>query len=226
MLGAQRRISFLAALAAAGAAAASASAHPDGRGRDAHCRAPRVTGMSLAAARKALVRAGCKVVVRDRQPAGVHISPLVPDPLQLIASQSPAAGRSTRTVTVWLKPLCAQSADPGPSLQEPLVTAGPTELISGLYLDGGPLRRSPNCRKGVPSPGTIAVAEAGSGRVVATQTVTSGHLATIALAPGAYLLTGTFADATVNDNPLQPPAQSVTISAGRSVREDVIANIP
>src|SRR5580693_8545260 len=134
MLLTQRCISILATLAAVGMLAASASAHIGGRGSDIHCRAPHVTGMSLAAARRALARAGCKVVVHDRQPTGGHMSPLIPNPLQLVASQSPGAGRAAGVVAIWLKPLCPQSTEPGPGLQEPLVTAGPTELISGLYL--------------------------------------------------------------------------------------------
>jgi hypothetical protein len=40
---------------------------------------------------------------------------------------------------VSLVPLCVQSALPGAPQGEPFVTAGPTELVSGLYLGGGPL---------------------------------------------------------------------------------------
>jgi hypothetical protein len=226
MFSTRLRISLpLAAFVATGVFAVSAGAHGGGQARGAHCRAPRVTGLTLATARRALARAGCRVVVRDHQPTTGTINPLTPEPQQLVAAETPAAGRlAARAVTISLKPLCMQSADPGPSLREPLVTAGPTELLSGIYLDGGPLVSSPRCRKGVPSAGTITVAESGSGRVVASQTVASGQLASIALAPGTYLLTGTFGDAAANNRPIAPP-QSVTIPAGHSVREDVIANI-
>jgi hypothetical protein len=215
-----------AALAAAGAFAVSAGAHDGGRARGGRCRTPHVTGLSLLAARRALARAGCKVVVHDSQPAGGHITPLTPDPRQLIATQSPAAGRAARTVTISLRPLCAQSAEPGPPPGEPLVKPGPTELISGLYLDGGPLVLSPRCRQGVPSAGTITVADAAGGHVIATQAVAGGSLATIALAPGSYLVTGTFADASVNGRPIQTDPVSVAIPAGGSVRLDVVTAIP
>ncbi|HEY3828569.1 MAG TPA: hypothetical protein VGL57_05180 [Solirubrobacteraceae bacterium] len=106
------------------------------------------------------------------------------------------------------------------------MSAGPTELISGLFLDGGPLRMSPRCRQGEPAAGTIEVTDAVTGAVVASRAVAAGKLAEIALAPGAYAVRGTFVSATVNGRPITTPPVTVTISAGKTVRQDVSASIP
>lgn len=62
-------------------------------------------------------------------------------PDRIIARQSPKPGAPAHVPSVWLEPRCDESADPGPPRGEPLITRGPTSLISGLYLDGGPLVR-------------------------------------------------------------------------------------
>jgi hypothetical protein len=131
-----------------------------------------------------------------------------------------------RTVTVWLKPLCFQSADPGPPAGEPLVKRGPTELVSGLFLAGGPLSRSPRCRSGTPSPGTITVTSSTTGAVVASDNVARGQLATIPLAPGTYTIQGTFGNAFTNGQAMKTQPQQVTITAGYTVRQDVVVAIP
>jgi hypothetical protein len=100
-----------------------------------------------------------------------------------------------------------------------------TELISGLFLDGGPLRRARQCRPGVPFPGTITVTSAATGKVVANDKVASGHLAKIRLVAGAYTITGTFADAFSNNEPIKARPRTVTIAAGTTVRQDVEASI-
>ena len=158
--------------------------------------------------------------------AGAHVQ--APG-VQTIRSQSPRGGQHGRVVTVWVNPACANSALPGPPEGEPLLTAGPTELISGLYLDGGPLRlwSEPRCtfHPGVPGAGTITVRDPDSGSVVATQTVTSGHLATIPLAPGTYTVEGTFGDAIINGQPGRSFPKTVQIPAGKTVRQDVVLNV-
>jgi len=64
-----------------------------------------------------------------------------------------------------------------------------------------------------------------TGAVLATQTSTDGHLATIPLPAGSYTIVGTFANATING---QHPTQSmsVQIPPGASVREDFVLQIP
>jgi hypothetical protein len=62
--------------------------------------------------------------------------------------------------------------------------------------------------------------------VVAEQTVSTGKLANIPLAPGAYLVRVTFANATSNGKPIQTIPVSVQIPTHRVVRRDVLASIP
>jgi hypothetical protein len=105
---------------------------------------------------------------------------------------------------------------------------GPTELISGFYLDGGPLARfsSPGCRRPEPPPGagTVEVIDSATGAVVAAQTSTPGRFVEIQLPAGSYTIVGTFADAIVNgQHPTQ--SRSVEIPAGHSVREDFTFSI-
>jgi hypothetical protein len=115
---------------------------------------------------------------------------------------------------------------PGPPAGEPFVTAGPTELVSGLYIAGGPFEIFPGrCRHGTPGAGTIAVIDQASGATVASATITKGHLATIPLAPGTYTIDGTFADATVNGVPIKS-SLSITIPAATTVRQDIVASVP
>lgn len=100
-----------------------------------------------------------------------------------------------------------------------------TELVSGLFLGGGPLRLSKRCRHGVPSAGAITVTNAATGTVVASVKVASGRLAKIPLVAGTYTITGTFADAFRNNEPIQAQPQTVTIATRTTVRQDVSAPI-
>lgn len=213
---------------AAGAAMHAAMA-PARRARHACAHVPRLVGLSLSAARRRAARAGCKVQAREAGSGQIVEKRLNGRyAAQAVLRQAPRAGRAGGvgwTVAVWLKPLCHQSADPGPPAGEPFVKPGPTELISGLFLGGGPLVSSPRCRSGTPSPGTIAVTNPSTGAVIASDSVASGQLATIPLAPGTYAITGTFASAFVNNQPIKTPPLQVTIPAGDAVRQDVVANI-
>ena len=178
-------------------------------------RVPKLVGLSLSVARTRSAQTGCKLRVREAGTGQVvEEPPSGPSSAQIITRQTPHAGGVGRIVTVWLKPLCDQSADPGPPAHEPRVQRGPTELVSGLFLDGGPLRRAPQCRSGTPSPGTITVSNQ-TGMVIASDKVYPGKLARIRLAPGTYTIHGTFADATRNGQPIETEPQAVTITAGR-----------
>jgi len=117
-------------------------------------------------------------------------------------------------------------AAPGPPAGEPFVSTGPTELRNGLFLAGGPLTIFPGrCRAGVPGAGTIAVIAGATGATVATGTVAAGRLATVRLGPGTYRVNGTFADVRVNGLPMKSSV-SVTIPAGHTVRQDLLASVP
>jgi len=190
--------------------------------RAAMCRAPRVTGLVLGVAREHAAKAGCSLRLMG--------APVQRATMQTISRQSPRPGGHARVITVWVNPLCSGSAARGPGLSEPFVTSGPTELVSGLYLAGGPLRHwsEPRCdaRVGTPGAGTITVSNAAGTIVVATQSVTEGKLARIPLAPGAYTLTGTFANATSNGQQIRTRPQIATIPRGETVRQDVVESIP
>jgi hypothetical protein len=62
--------------------------------------------------------------------------------------------------------------------------------------------------------------------IVASKTVADGQLARIPLPAGTYTILGTFADATSNGQPMHSIARTVTVPAGKTVRQDVFANIP
>jgi hypothetical protein len=187
------------------------------------CKAPNVVGVSYSMASRALQASGCRVAVRQLRGHGQYRAPSAPAGQQLVGRQSPAGGARTATVTIWLAPLCVQSAAPGPTDGLPAVSPGPTELIAGLFLRGGPLVSSTHCRRGTPSAGTLVVASS-TGHVIARRSVRAGRYAVFPLAPGRYLLSGTFAASTGTGQGTGPVA--VTISARRTTRRNVVAEIP
>jgi len=186
------------------------------------CRIPRLTGLVLSVARERAAKAGCAIRL-----TGAHVD--APG-VQTIRRQASGRGRHGRFVTVWVNPVCSGSALEGAGISEPLVTAGPTELISGLYILGGPLRlwSEPRCmpRPGEPGAGTITVRDRANGAIVASQTVTRGHLATIPLPPGTYSIQGTFRGATINEHPGGSFPTTVQILPGHAVRQDVFLSVP
>jgi hypothetical protein len=185
------------------------------------CRAPRLTGLTLSVARKRAARVGCKLRVKG--------AVLEEADVQTVERQSPARGGRSASVTVWLNPYCRREAAYGPEFKEPVVRPGPTELVSGFFLVGGPDDRQfsdPGCKLPAPSPGagTVEVTNV-SGGVVATQTSTSGHFVEIPLPAGSYTITGTFLGATINGVHPQE-SESIVIPSGHSVRQDFFLNIP
>ena len=201
-------------------ASGSASAHRPmtvGTG----CHVPSLTGLTLSVARKRAQHAHCRLRVKGAalERAGV----------QTVERQSPARGRRSASVTVWLNPACRREAEYAPELKEPLVTPGPTELVSGFFLVGGPDDRQfsdRGCKLPAPPPGagTVEVTNA-SGEVVATQASTSGHFVEIPLPAGSYTITGTFLGATINEvHPKE--SEAVVIPPGHTVRQDFFLSIP
>jgi hypothetical protein len=186
------------------------------------CHAPLLEGLTFKLARVIAGRAGCKIRVKG--------TPLVLARVQTVARQSPAAGGVTSTVTVWLNRACRRGGDVGPEIHEPAVTVGPTKLVSGFYLVGGPPPHyfsAPKCpRHPEPPPGggTVEVINA-SGVVVATQTSAARQFSEIPLPAGSYTIRGTFLNAIVNGaHPIR--SQSVVIPAGHTVRQDFVLSIP
>jgi hypothetical protein len=189
------------------------------RASAAACDVPSLTGLTLRNARARAIRAGCTLRLVDVQPPGARAR-------QRVVQQVPTSGVSARPIRVWLAPRCPK---PGPTslpAREPLLTVGPTELISGFYVVGGPVFPPWICPR-VPEPeaDTITVIEPTTGMTVGSATVGEGQLAVIPLAPGTYEVQA--APATPVSN-LGPPTtdKTVTIPAGMSVREDFIAAVP
>jgi hypothetical protein len=102
---------------------------------------------------------------------------------------------------------------------EPYVTRGPTEIVVGLYVQGGAF--DPNCRRQPPRGpygGTVVVRGA-SGAVVARETLrVSGKLFVIHVAPGRYTIS------TQRGGFVEP--ESVTVRAGYTVRRDLFEDVP
>jgi len=106
--------------------------------------------------------------------------------------------------------------------REPQVRHGPTELVAGLYVEGGPapLPGCPQQPRG-PFRGTLTAVSARTGAVVARRTLhADGRLFVLPLAPGTYLLRATSAGG------LRTLPQRVTIPAHHTVRQDVFVAVP
>lgn len=180
-----------------------------------------LTGLAISVAEVRAEKAGCHLRL-----AG---SPVQRPTIQTIRRQSSRTGRRGPIVTAWVNPLCSGSAAWGPPRDEPLHSPGPTELVSGLYLDGGPLslRSAARCTSlsGTPGAGTITVTDPASGAILATETVVNGQLARIRLPAGTYTLVGTFANAMSDNQNMQSPPRSVTIRSGQTTRQDVSVSI-
>ena len=176
----------------------------------------------LTRVRRRVHRAGCRLRIK-----GARVKEAA---VQTVTRQRPAPGRTANSVTVWANPLCDRSGLPGPPPGEPIVTAGPTRLVSGLFVEGGPLVlfSAARCRSRPARSwaGTITVADPATGAIVATESVAAGRLATIDLAPGLYSVSGTFASASANGRGLQTRPVAVQIRAGKTVRQDVSLDVP
>ena len=104
--------------------------------------------------------------------------------------------------------------------REPYVTRGPTEVVVGLYVQGGAL--VPNCPQEPRGPdgGTVAL-RAHGGKIVARETLgTAGKLFVLPVAPGNYTISAKIA----NRVRLRPV--SVTVRKGYTVRHDLFEDVP
>ena len=206
-------------------AAAVSGMAPASTGADqarAGCVAPDVVGVTYARARSVLLASGCSVATRQLPARGGELyTPPSPDPRQLVGSQSPRAGGRAASVTLRLKPLCSQPAAPGPDSRGASSVKGPTELVAGLFVAGGPLELSSSCRHGTPSAGSLAVTRP-DGMPVSSRSVRAGRYAVFPLKPGRYLLSGTFSGS--GNRPTEP--QAVTVAAHRTTHLDVVEDVP
>jgi hypothetical protein len=99
--------------------------------------------------------------------------------------------------------------------------AGHTGLVSGLYIQGGPMPPPPcTSEPRGPYAGTIRVVNPRTGATVAKRSVKNGHLAHIRLAAGRYRVIGHFSGGT------KPPPVKVRVRAGKKVRQDLFEDVP
>lgn len=136
----------------------------------------------------------------------------------LVLGQASAANRPSRPVAATD---CPHPSVPVPP-NEPVYRAGPTELVSGLYIQGGPVPPRP-CQPEPRGPyaGRITVASAKTGHTVASQSVADGHLAHIRLGPGRYTVSGRFASGGRTSY-----SPTVRIRRDYRVRQDVFEDVP
>ena len=183
------------------------------------CHAPRMTGLTVSAARNRAHVAGCRlrfVGAAIRMPT-----------IQTIHTQSVRPGQSARLVTLDVNPLCEGSGAPGPPLGEPIIKSGPTELITGLFIEGGPLieRSAPNCKAlvGKSSAGTITVTNS-VGTVFANNVALSaGQLLYLNVPVGVYTVSGVIGGGNFVSKvgPI-----TVNVGADQIVRQDLVLPVP
>jgi len=183
------------------------------------CVAPEVVGVDLAMARQALSASGCATQIRQLPGHGRFVTPSAPDERQLVGKQRPDGGAHTQGVTLWLEPLCRQAAAPGPESRGPSSEKGPTELIAGLFLEGGPLQTSPRCRQASTAGGTLTIATT-EGQLVASRTVRPGSFGVFPLRPGRYVVSGS-----LGAGGPEPQPRQVTVAAHRATRLNLVAPI-
>jgi hypothetical protein len=115
---------------------------------------------------------------------------------------------------------CSVPTIPVPA-HEPVLTRGPSELVAGLYVQGGAyIVGCPQQPRG-PYAGTLSAISTQTGRVVARETLhQAGKLFVLKLPPGSYTLRAT------NSSGLRAAPSRVRIPAHRSVRQDVFVDVP
>jgi hypothetical protein len=182
----------------------------------ASCRVPRMTGLTVSAARNRARVAGCSVRLvgaKVQMPA-----------IQTIHTQSVPPGHSAKVVTVSVNPLCPGSSNIGPPPGEPILKPGPTELVTGLFIEGGAYveRSAPVCKDivGKSTSGTITITNA-VGTVLANKmALSAGQLLYINVTAGQYTISGVL----TGGNALGPI--TVSVPAGEIVRQDLVLDAP
>lgn len=108
-----------------------------------------------------------------------------------------------------------------PARHEPTLTRGSSELVAGLYIQGGAYIVGCPQRPRGPLAGTLRATSTRTGRVVAHETLRRrGKLFVLKLAPGSYTVRALSA-AGLPAAPLR-----VTIPPNRTVRHDVFIDVP
>jgi hypothetical protein len=192
------------------------TASPTAARAAATCHAPRMTGLTVSAARGRARTAGCRLRfdgARVQTPT-----------IQTIRRQSVPPGRVATVVTLDVNPLCGGASNPGPPPGEPIIKSGTPELITGLFIAGGAYieRSAPNCKTivGKSSAGTITVTNSAGSVIANNVAVSAGALLSVNVSPGAYSVSGVF----LGGNKVGPI--QVTVGADQIVRQDLVLDVP
>jgi hypothetical protein len=144
--------------------------------------------------------------------------------IQTVHTQSARPGQSAKVVTISVNPLCPGSAALGPPPGEPIITPGQTELISGLFIEGGAFiyRSAPTCKSfvGKSSGGTITITNSVGTVIVNHMALTAGQLLYDNVTAGAYTISGVFS----GGNRVGPI--TVNVPSGEVVRQDLVLDVP
>jgi hypothetical protein len=180
------------------------------------CHAPRMTGLTVSAARSRARTAGCRLRfdgARVQTPT-----------IQTIRRQSVPPGRVATAVTLDVNPLCGGAINPGAPPGEPIIKSGTPELITGLFVAGGAYieRSAPDCKNivGTSSAGTITVTNSVGSVIADNVAVSAGALLSVNVSPGAYTVSGVFSGGN-KVGPIQ-----VTVGADQIVRQDLVLDVP
>lgn len=112
-----------------------------------------------------------------------------------------------------------------PASREPLVTRGPTEIVVGIYWQGGAY--VPHCRQEPHGPDAGTVTVWAGGKKVASETLKrDGVLFRLHVKPGTYRISGSDSGFTANSAPSGPLTARVTVTAGHTVRQDLFVDVP
>ncbi len=143
--------------------------------------------------------------------------------IQTIHTQSVRPGQVAKVVTVSVNPLCPGSLNPGPPPGEPILKPGPSEIVTGLFIEGGAYieRSAPICRAlvGKSNAGNITITNS-VGTVIANMALTAGQLLYVNVTAGQYTISGVFA----GGNKVGPTI--VNVPAGEIVRQDLVLAVP
>jgi hypothetical protein len=127
-------------------------------------------------------------------------------------------------VRVVVNPLCEGPAAPGPPPGEPIIKAGATELITGLFVEGGPLvlRSAPVCKTlvGKSTSGTITITNSFGTVIANNMALSAGQLLSVNVPAGSYTITGKLSGGT-SLGPI-----TVNVPAGEVVRQDLVLEAP
>jgi hypothetical protein len=144
--------------------------------------------------------------------------------VQTIHTQSVRPGHTAKVVTVTVNPLCPGAVNIGPPPGEPIMKPGATELITGLFIEGGAFveRSAPVCKDivGKSTSGTITITNS-VGTVLANHmALSAGQLLYVNVTAGQYTISGVL----TGGNALGPI--TVTVPSGEIVRQDLVLDAP